>query len=416
MNNGRRRVVITGLGAVSPLGNDVQSTWNAVIEGRSGIATITRFDHSRLSTHIAGEVKCFNAEDYVPPKEVRRTDRFMHYAVAACLQAAAHANFEVTEENARTTGVMLGSATGGIETLEAAVVLLHTKGPDRVNPFTIPALLIDLAGSQVAIQMGMKGPNLGMVSACSSSANAIGEAAELIRQGRAKVMLAGGSEAPITLSGMAAFGVMRVLSTRNDRPEAACRPFDKLRDGFVMSEGAAVVLLEDLDYALERGANILAEVTGYGTGVDAYHMAAPAEGGEGARWAMEDALKSAGLQPEDIDYINAHGTGTQANEKAETMAIKSAFGSHAYRVPISSTKSMTGHMIGAAGSMEAIFCIKAIQDGIIPPTINYEVPDPDCDLDYVPNTARKAEVRRAMSNSMGLGGHNAALILERFDA
>jgi 3-oxoacyl-[acyl-carrier-protein] synthase II len=415
MKNERRRVVVTGMGAVSPLGNDVRTTWQGVIEGRSGIGPITRFDHSRLTTHIAGELKCFNVEDYVPPKEARRMDRFMHYAVAACKQAAADANFTVTEENARRTGVILGSATGGIETLAEAILLIDRKGPDRVSPFTITALLIDLAGSQVAIQMGMKGPNLGMVSSCSSSANAIGEAAEMIRRGRAQVMFAGGSEAAVCLEGMAAFGVMRVLSTRNDPPEAACRPFDKLRDGFVMSEGAAVVLLEDLDHALARGANIIAEVTGYGTGVDAYHLAAPAEGGAGAQWAMEDALESAGLRPEDIDYINAHGTGTQANEKAETMAIKTAFGDHAYRVPISSTKSMTGHMMGAAGGMEAIFCIKAIQEGIIPPTINYEVPDPDCDLDYVPNEARRANVRRAMTNSMGLGGHNAVLIFERFD-
>ncbi|HET9493745.1 MAG TPA: beta-ketoacyl-ACP synthase II [Chloroflexia bacterium] len=416
MKNGRRRVVVTGMGAISPLGNDVSTTWQGIVEGRSGIGTITRFDHSRLNTHIAGEVKSFNVEDYVLPKDARRMDRFMHYAIAACKQAAAQANFEVTEENARQTGVMLGSAVGGVETLVDAVVQMHTRGPDRVNPFTIPALLIDLAGSQVAIHMGMKGPNLGMVSACSSSANAIGEAAEIIRQGRARVMFAGGAEAPVCQIGFAAFGVMRVLSTRNDTPEAACRPFDKMRDGFVMSEGAAVVVLEDLDHALERGANIIAEVTGYGTGVDAFHLAAPAEGGEGAQWAMEDALTSAGLQPEDIDYINAHGTGTQANERAETMAIKAAFGDHAYKVPISSTKSMTGHMIGAAGGMEAIFCIKAIQEGIIPPTINYEVPDPECDLDYVPNKARKADVRRAMTNSMGLGGHNAVLIFERFDA
>jgi 3-oxoacyl-[acyl-carrier-protein] synthase II len=415
MSQERRRVVITGMGAVSPLGNDVESSWSAAIEGRSGLGPVTRFDAAAFDTRIAGEVKGFNAEEYVPAKEIRRMDRFIHYAIAVCKQAAAQANLEITPENADDIGVLIGSGIGGIETLTEAVIAIHEKGPNKVSPFTIPMLLTDLAAGQVSIQMGMKGPNFAVVSACSSSAHAVGEATEIIRRGQARAMFAGGSEATVCKVGLATFGAMRALSTRNDEPQKASRPFDKLRDGFVLAEGAAAVLLEDLEFAQARGATILAEVTGYGSTADASHVTAPAEGGEGAARAMRMALRSAGLEPGDIDYINAHGTGTPLNEKYETMAIKRAFGDEAYKLAVSSTKSMTGHMLGAAGAMELIFCIKTMQESIIPPTINQEVPDPDCDLDNVPNEARSRAVRRAMSNSMGFGGHNAVLIVERFD-
>jgi len=394
----------------------VVSSWKAAVEGRSGVTAITRFDASMFDSRVAAEVKGFNAEEYAPAKELRRMDRFIHYAIAVCKQAGDHANLEINNENADEIGVLIGSGIGGIETLTEAVITIHERGPGKISPFTIPMLLTDLAAGQVSIQMGLKGPNYAVVSACSSSAHAIGEAAEIIKRGQARAMFAGGAEATVCPVGVATFQAMRALSTGfNDTPEKASRPFDKLRDGFVLSEGAAALLLEDYDFARARGAKILAEVVGYGSTADANHVTAPAEGGEGAARAMAMALKSAGLKPEDIDYINAHGTGTPLNEKYETMAIKRAFGDHAYKVPISSTKSMTGHMLGAAGSMEAIFCVKAIQEGVIPPTINQEVPDPDCDLDNVPNEARKAEVRCAMSNSMGFGGHNAVLILERFE-
>ncbi|HET6261499.1 MAG TPA: beta-ketoacyl-ACP synthase II [Chloroflexia bacterium] len=411
----RRRVVVTGMGAVSPLGNDVETSWSGAIAGRSGVGPVTRFDPSAYASRIAGEVKGFNPEDYIPAKEIKRMDRFIHYAIAVCKQAAAQGDLQITPENATDIGVVIGSGIGGIETLTESVMIIHEKGPDKVSPFAIPMLLTDLAAGQVSIQMGMKGPNFAVVSACSTSAQAIGEASEIIRRGQAKAMFAGGAEATVCKVGLATFTAMRAISRRNDEPEKASRPFDKLRDGFVLGEGAAALLLEDLEFAQARGANILAEITGYGASADASHVTAPAEGGEGAARAMTMALLNAGLEPEDIDYINAHGTGTPLNEKYETMAIKTAFGDHAYKLAVSSTKSMTGHMMGATGAMELIFCIKAIREGIIPPTINQEVPDPDCDLDNVPNVARVRDVRRAMSNSMGFGGHNAVLIVERFD-
>ncbi|MEO8289301.1 MAG: beta-ketoacyl-ACP synthase II [Chloroflexota bacterium] len=414
-NRERRRVVITGMGAVSPLGNDVESSWRAAIEGRSGIGPITRFDTARFETKIGGEIRGFNAELYAPAKELRRMDRFIHYAIGVCKQAAEQSGLEITAENAPEIGVLIGSGIGGIETLTDAVLTIRDKGPGKISPFTIPMLLTDLAAGQVSILMGLQGPNYAVVSACSSSAHAIGEATEIIRRGQAKAMFAGGAEATVCEVGIATFGAMRALSTRNDQPERASRPFDKLRDGFVLAEGAGAFLLEDLEFAQARGAKILAEVVGYGATADASHVTAPAEGGAGAARAMRMAMAGAGLKPEDIDYINAHGTGTPLNEKYETMAIKGALGEHAYKVPVSSTKSMTGHMLGAAGAMEAVFCVKAIQEGIIPPTINQEVPDPDCDLDNVPNEARRVDVRRAMSNSMGFGGHNAVLIMERFE-
>ncbi|HST03727.1 MAG TPA: beta-ketoacyl-ACP synthase II [Chloroflexia bacterium] len=414
-NEKRRRVVITGMGAVSPLGNTVETSWQAAIEGRSGIGPITRFDAQNFETKIAGEVRDFNPEEYIPAKELRRMDRFIHYAIAVCKQAAAQANLQVTEENANDIGVVLGSGIGGVETLTEAVLTVRDKGPSKISPFTIPMILTDLAPGQVSIQMGLKGTNFAVVSACSSSAHAIGEATEIIRRGQAKAIFAGGSEATVGMLGVATFAAMRALSTQNDEPTKASRPFDKLRDGFVLAEGAGAVLLEDLDFALARGANILAEVVGYGSTADANHVTAPAEGGLGAARAMTIALDSAGLAPQDIGYINAHGTGTPLNEKYETMAIKAAFGDYAYKVPVSSTKSMTGHMLGAAGAMEAVFCIKALETGILPPTINQEVPDPDCDLDNIPNVARHADVQYVMSNSMGFGGHNAVLILSKYN-
>ena len=413
-NDVRRRVVITGMGAVSPLGNTVESSWQAAIEGRSGIGPITRFDSERFETKIAGEVRDFNAEEYVPAKEIRRMDRFIHYAIAVCKQAAAQAKLEITEDNANDIGVILGSGIGGIETLSEAVLTIRDKGPSKISPFTIPMILTDLAPGQVSIQMGLKGTNFAVVSACSSSAHSIGEATEIIRRGQAKAIFAGGSEATVGMIGVATFAAMRALSTRNEEPTKASRPFDLLRDGFVLAEGAGALLLEDLDFALARGANILAEVVGYGSTADANHVTAPAEGGLGAARAMTIALDNAGLKPQDIGYINAHGTGTPLNEKYETMAIKAAFGDYAYKVPVSSTKSMTGHMLGAAGAMEAVFCIKALETGILPPTINQEVPDPDCDLDNIPNVARHAEVEYVMSNSMGFGGHNAVLIFSKY--
>jgi beta-ketoacyl-acyl-carrier-protein synthase II len=343
-------------------------------------------------------------------------DRFIHFAVATCKQAIEDANFEITPENTNRVGVIWGSGIGGIETLSDAVLVIRDKGPDRVSPFTIPALLTDLAPGQVSIQLGIKGANWALVSACSSSANAIGEAAAIIRRGDLDVVLAGGSEAAVCTVGVATFAAMRALTDSfNDEPERASRPFDAKRDGFVLAEGGAALVLESLEHAQARGANILAELTGYGSTSDASHVTAPAEQGEGATRAINMALESAGLKPEQIDYINAHGTSTPLNEKYETMAIKAAFGDHAYKVPISSTKSMTGHMLGAAGGMELIFCIGAIREGIMPPTINQEFPDPECDLDIVSNEARRGEVRRAMSNSMGFGGHNAVLIVERFE-
>jgi 3-oxoacyl-[acyl-carrier-protein] synthase II len=414
-NNERRRIVVTGMGAITPLGNDVETSWRAAIEGRSGIGPITRFDTSAYDTRIAGEVRDFNAEEYASAKDLRRMDRFIHYAIGSAKQAAVQANLVINEDNAEQVGVLIGSGIGGVDTLFDSVTTLNEKGPSKVSPFTIPMLLVDLAAGQVSILLGAKGPNFAVVSACASAAHSIGEGAEMIRRGHAKAVFTGGSEACVGELAVASFSSMRALSTRNDEPEKASRPFDKLRDGFVLSEGAGALLLEDLEYALERGAPIFAEVTGYGATADASHVTAPAEGGDGAARAMTMAMRDAGLTPRDIGYINAHGTSTPLNEKYETMAIKRAFGDHAYGVPVSSTKSVTGHMLGAAGGIEAIFCIKAINEGILPPTINQEVRDPDCDLDYVPNEARVSRINHAMCNSMGFGGHNGVVIFSRYE-
>lgn len=410
----RQRVVITGMGCISPLGNDIPGMWNQIISGQSGVGPITHFDASSHKTRIAAEVKGFDGAALFGSREARRMDRFAQFAVAAAQQAVADARLEVNDTNRDRIGVVLGSGIGGLATLTESILVLEERGPSRVSPFTIPMMLVDTGPGMVAIYLGVRGPNLAVVTACATGTNAIGEGAEIIRRGQADVILAGGSEAgilPITLAG---FGVMNALSTRNDDPQRASRPFDLQRDGFVVGEGAAVLVLEALEFAQARNAPILAEVVGYGASCDAYHVSAPAEDGAGAALCIRMALRQAGMEVDQIDYINAHGTSTALNDASETNAIKSVFAEQAYRIPISSTKSMTGHLLGAAGAIEAAICVKALQNGIIPPTINYEFPDPDCDLDYVPNSARRVELNTAMSNSFGFGGHNTALILQRF--
>lgn len=403
------------MGVISPVGNDVATFWDALIHGRSGVQRIDRFDPSEFPCQIAGMVKGFNPEEYIDRKEARRMDRFTQYAVAAALQAVRDAGLQITEENAEQVGVYIGSGIGGIETLVEQTLILHERGPKRVSPFMIPMMIGDMASGQVSILLGAKGPNSSPVSACATGTNAIGDAFKIIERGQADVMLCGGAEAPILPIALAGFSAAKALSTSyNDTPERASRPFDLHRDGFVMGEGAGVLVLEELEHARKRQAPIYAEIVGYGMSGDAYHITAPAPEGDGAARAMRMALKDASLQPEDVDYINAHGTSTPLNEKFETMAVKRAFGDYAYRVAISSTKSMTGHLLGAAGGIEAIATVKTINEGIIPPTINYETPDPDCDLDYVPNVAREANVVVAMSNSFGFGGHNASIIFKKY--
>jgi len=411
----RNRVVITGLGAVTPIGNDVSTFWKNMISGVSGIDYVTAFDTSEYTTRIAGEVKNFNPEDYMDRKEAKRVDRFIQFAIAATKQALAQADLDISKMDATRTGVYIGSGIGGLATLEENHKILLEKGPRRVSPFMVPMMIANMASGLVSIEIGAKGPNSSVVSACATGTHAIGDAAEIIRRGRADVMIAGGSEATIRPLAFAGFGNMKALSTRNDEPQKASRPFDLNRDGFVMGEGAGILVLESLEHAKKRGATILAEVAGYGMSGDAYHLTAPAPEGEGAARAMKEALLDAALDPTEVDYINAHGTSTDYNDKFETLAIKSVFGDYAYKVAISSTKSMTGHLLGAAGGVEAIACVLAIREGIIPPTINYETPDPDCDLDYVPNEARKANVRVALSNSLGFGGHNATIILKAYE-
>jgi len=409
------RVVVTGLGAITPVGNDVETTWTALLEGRSGVAPITLFDASPFSIQIAGEVKNFRPAEHIDPKDLRRMDRNVQFAVVAARQAVKMAGLTVDESNADRVGVILGSAVGGIQTLLDQQKLLEQRGPKRVSPHFLQNMLPDTASGQVAIDCGAKGPNMAVVSACATGSHAIGEAFETLRRGDADVVLAGGTEAAVVPLVMAGFIVMRALAPGNGAPEKACRPFDITRQGFVMSEGCCLLVLESLAHAQKRGAPILAEVVGYGSSNDAVHLAAPADKGEGAARAMAAAVAKAGIRPEDIDYINPHGTGTPLNDKTETAAIKTVLGDHAYRAAISSTKSMTGHMMGATGALEAAVCVLAIRDGIIPPTINYEHPDPECDLDYVPNQARRLPVRVALSNSMGLGGHNSCVIIRRHE-
>ncbi len=410
-----RRVVITGLGVISPIGNDVEAMWANLIAGKSGVGPITHFDASKLESRFAAEVKDFDPAALLGRKEARRMDRFTQLAMAAAGQAIEDAGLKITPDNALRVGVAIGSAVGGLGTILAETQTLSERGPGRVSPFLAPMMLPDSAPGMVAITYGMRGPNLSMASACATGNNAIGEAAEWIRYGRVDAVVAGSSEAAIVPLAIAAFNVMGALSRRNDAPEKASRPFDKNRDGFVTGEGAGVLLLEEYEHAQARGARIYAEITGYGSTADAYHITAPEETGAGAAAAMQIALDQAGLQPTDIDYLNAHGTSTPLNDKSETAAIKRVFGEAAYDVPISSTKSMTGHLLGAAGSLEAIICVKVLQEHILPPTINNETPDPDCDLDYVPNIARRKKVRHIVSNSFGFGGHNTCIVLSAVD-
>lgn len=410
----RRRVVITGTGALCCSGNSVPEIWNAICSGQSGIGPITRFKTDGYETRFAGEVKGFDPGTAIGRKESRRMDRYTQLSVAATRQAVTQARIDIAADPLRA-GVLIGTGMGGMETFEFGVETLLSKGANRISPFFVPMMLPNMAAGTVSIDIGAKGPNFATVSACASSAHAIGEAALMIRHGFADVMIAGGGEAPVTRMGIAGFNAMGALSRRNDEPERASRPFDAERDGFVLAEGAAVLVLEEREYALARGATILAEMLGYGTTDDANHMVQPAPGGDGAARAMTLALADAHVTPSDVDYINAHGTSTQLNEKLETQAVKRAFGDVASRVPISSTKSMTGHLLGAAGSLEAVIVVESIRAGLMPPTINQETPDPDCDLDTIPNEARPGEIRVAMSNSMGFGGHNVSLMIGASD-
>jgi len=414
MDNDKDRVVITGTGILSPLGLDTRTTWEGLIAGESGIDYITLFDPSDMAAKFAGEVKGFQPTDYMERKEARRMDRFAQLAVAASREAVESARLEIDHTNDDDIGVIIGSGIGGLTTLFEQAKVLVEKGPDRVSPFLAPMMIADIAAAQVSIALGVKGPNFCTTSACSSGSDAIGAAYELIRHGDAQVMLAGGTEALINPLGITAFTALKALSTRNEAPKKASRPFDAERDGFVISEGACVLILEKLEHALKRDVPILAEIAAYGATADSFHVTQPMENGEGAARAIRIALKKAAILPTEIDYINAHGTSTQLNYVMETGAIKTVFGDYAYRVPISSTKSMLGHLIGCAGAAEAMVCILSIMNGIIPPTINYDHPDPDCDLDYVPNVARKAEVNIALSSSFGFGGHNSVLILRRY--
>jgi 3-oxoacyl-[acyl-carrier-protein] synthase II len=409
-----KRVVITGIGCISPVGNDVSTMWSNLLAGKSGVGLITHYDTSRFDVKIAAEVKDFDGVVFFGSREARRMDRFVQFAMASALQAVSQSKLVISETNRDRIGVILGTGIGGMHTLSQQMDVYIQRGPDRVSPFLVPMMLPDSAAGMLAIQLGVRGPNMAVVSACASGTNAIGEAVESIRRGSADAIITGGSEAVIVPIAMAGLGVMTALSRRNGEPERASRPFDKERDGFVMGEGAGILIIESLEHALSRGATILGEISGYGTSNDAYHISAPAENGAGAAICMQIALQNAGLTIDDIDYINAHGTSTPLNDKSETAAIKTIFGSHAYEIPISSTKSMTGHLLGAAGALEAVICAKVLEEEILPPTINYEIPDPDCDLDYVPNQARKVPVNHIMSNSFGFGGHNASIIVSRY--
>lgn len=415
-NGEPRRVVVTGLGVVSPLGSDVDTFWTRLLAGESGIGPVTRFDISKYDTRIGGEVRDFRAEDVLDRKDIRRSDLFVQYAIGAAAQATKQAGVSAETVDPNRWGVVVGSGIGGIATFEDQHRALLEKGPSRVSPFFIPMMISDMASGQVSIQLGAKGPNYCTVSACSSGAHAVGDAFRIIQNDDADVMISGGAEAPITPVSFAGFCSMKAMSTRNDEPHKASRPFDAQRDGFVMGEGAGVLVLEELEHARRRGVKILAEVVGYGATGDAHHMTAPAPEGEGAARAMRAAIRDSGLSPESFGYLNAHGTSTPLNDKFETQAIKSVFGDQAKKLPVSSTKSMTGHLLGAAGGLETIICVLALERQKLPPTINYDTPDPDCDLDYVPNTARAVELQAALSNSLGFGGHNVTLALSRFVA
>ncbi len=411
-----QRVVITGVGVVTPIGTGKETFWQSLASGRSGIRPISTFDVSAYTTRFAGEVPDFVPENYMERKDARRMDRFVQFAVAAARLAVADSALVIDQDNADRTGVLIGSGIGGIQTIEQQFQVLQERGPDRISPFFIPMLIANMASGQVSILLGAKGPNTTVVTACATGTHAIGDAFQIIRRGDADAMLAGGSEAPISALGLGGFCAARAMSTRNDDPEGASRPFDATRDGFVMAEGAGVAVLESFDSAQARGAHIYAEVLGYGLSGDAFHITGQAPEGEGASRSMAMAVRNSGIKADEVDYINAHGTSTTQNDKFETAAIKRVLGDHAYKVAISSTKSMTGHLLGAAGAIEAITCALTMERGIIPPTINYANPDPECDLDYVPNVARAADVRTAMSNSFGFGGHNATIVMRRVDS
>ncbi|MED3656544.1 beta-ketoacyl-ACP synthase II [Bacillus velezensis] len=409
----KKRVVVTGLGALSPLGNDAETSWKNAIGGVSGIGPITRVESDEYPAKVAAELKDFNIENHMDKKEARKMDRFTQYAVVAAKMAVQDAGLNITDEIAPRVGVWVGSGIGGLETLESQFEIFLTKGPRRVSPFFVPMMIPDMATGQISIALGAKGVNSCTVTACATGTNSIGDAFKVIQRGDADAMITGGTEAPLTRMSFAGFSANKALSTNPD-PKTASRPFDKNRDGFVMGEGAGIVVLEELEHALARGAKIYGEIVGYGSTGDAYHITAPAQDGEGGARAMQEAIKDAGIKPEEIDYINAHGTSTYYNDKYETKAIKTVFGDHAYKLAVSSTKSMTGHLLGAAGGIEAIFSVMAIKDGIIPPTINIETPDEECDLDYVPDKARKQDVNVVLSNSLGFGGHNATLIFKKY--
>jgi len=410
----KRRVVVTGIGMVTPLGTGVEKNWEAVCAGKSGLGPITRFDASAFPCQIAGEVKDFRSEDFMDKQQVRRFDIFIHFGVASARMAMEDAGLKIDSGNCNRIGCITGSGLGGLSMIEHFHKVMLEKGPGRISPFFIPGIIANMLPGQIAIEFGAKGPNTSIETACAASTHAIGEAFRIVQEGYADAMITGGAEAVVTPLALGGFCAMRALSTRNHEPEKASRPFEMERDGFIMGEGAGILILEEMNHALERGAKIYGEIAGYGLSGDAYHVSAPSPDGDGAVSCMSMAIKNAGLKPEDVDYINAHGTSTKLNDLSETMAIKSLFGEHARKLAVSSTKSMTGHLLGGTGGIEAIFTLLTIKNRVIPPTINYETPDPECDLDYVPNKARKADVRVAMSNSFGFGGTNATLLFREF--
>ena len=411
----QRKVVVTGLGIISPVGSGLKNSWQNIIDGKSGITKIDRFDASEYACQIAGQVDDFQVENYISTKDARRMDRFIQLGLGAAIDAVNDAGLDISKENPQRIGTYIGSGIGGVETIEKTTLQHHQKGHKRVSPFYVPMSIINMISGNLSIMYNFQGPNLSMVTACTTATHSIGDAGRLIEYGDADIMIAGGAEAGITPTAIAGFGNARALTRRNDDPEAASRPFDIERDGFVMGEGAGVVVLEERQHAIDRGANIYAELAGFGMSADAYHMTAPLESGDGASRCMNAALKNARLNPQQIDYINAHGTSTPLGDAAETKAIKSSFAQHAYSLSVSSTKSMTGHLLGAAGGIEAIYCCMAIKDQVLPPTINLEHPDPACDLDYVPNQARQAKVTSVLSNSFGFGGTNGTLVFKKFE-
>ncbi|MDD5449845.1 MAG: beta-ketoacyl-ACP synthase II [Candidatus Omnitrophica bacterium] len=408
-----RRVVVTGLGVISPIGHNKNDFWKTILEGKSGTATLTAFDSSKFTSHIAAEVKGFDPSAYFSSKEIRHMDRFVQFAIVAAKEAVKDSKLDLDKINKSRSGVIIGSGIGGLQTFETQHNIYLSKGPSKLSPFLIPMLIVNMASGEVSILFGFKGPNSCVATACASSNNAIGDAFKVIGRGDADIMITGGTEGCITPVGFGGFCACKALSTRNDDPKTASRPFDRDRDGFIMGEGSGILVLEEYEHAKKRNADIYCEIVGYGMSGDAYHMTAPDPDGDGAIRCMAAALSDAGMNPEEIDYINAHGTSTLLNDKIETAAIKKVFGGHARKLMVSSTKSMTGHLLGAAGGVEAIACALSIKEGIVPPTINYHTPDPECDLDYVPNTPRKKEIKTALSNSLGFGGHNATIIFRK---